>query len=113
MIIGRDFFKAHDVIVNHANDSMLVDGLNINLNTIHSIATHIFEDRDDELTDRPPEVSIQEQLKIIHIKLSELTSQKSVVGPILASFDTTTTSNTSTTESDRIIDDGQVLQPES
>jgi hypothetical protein len=82
MIIDRDFFKAHDVIVNHANDSMLVDGLNINLNTIHSISTHIFEDRDDELTDQPPEVSIQEQLKIIHKKLSELTSQKSVVGPI-------------------------------
>ena len=39
MIIGRDFFKKNKVIVNHANDSITIDEMQINNNKICSIST--------------------------------------------------------------------------
>ena len=45
MIIGRDFFKRNKVIVNHANDSITIDEMLININTICSISTKLpFDD---------------------------------------------------------------------
>ena len=47
MIIGRDFFKQNKVIVNHANDSITIDEMQININTICSISTKpTFDDKE-------------------------------------------------------------------
>jgi uncharacterized cysteine cluster protein YcgN (CxxCxxCC family) len=47
MIIVRDFFKQNKVIVNHANDSIKIDEMQININTICSISTKpTFDDKE-------------------------------------------------------------------
>ena len=37
MIIGRDFLKKHGVLVNHANDSIVIANNNVHLNTVEAI----------------------------------------------------------------------------
>lgn len=38
MIIGRDFLKANEVMINHGNDTLLFDGNEIHVNTVSSIS---------------------------------------------------------------------------
>ena len=52
MILGRDFFVKHKVVVDHADNSMVIDNLQINVNTIQTITTKPLVDRtDDETSD--------------------------------------------------------------
>ena len=76
MIIGRDFFKAHGVVVDHANDSITVDGLNININTLETISTDSFSDNENiNDSDQPTfEISILEKLDSVTKQLNELKS---------------------------------------
>jgi hypothetical protein len=39
MIIGRDFFKLHKVKIDHESDAVIIDGIQIDINSIHTIAS--------------------------------------------------------------------------
>jgi hypothetical protein len=62
MIIGRDFFKAHNVVVDHANDSMVVDSVLISLNVMHSISTTLMNDDNEFIDTNEPYEPIDKQL---------------------------------------------------
>ena len=41
MILGRDFFVKHKVIIDHSNDSMIIDNIHVNINSIVATASAI------------------------------------------------------------------------
>jgi hypothetical protein len=77
MIIGRDFFKSHGVIIDHSNDSVIIDDLKINLNSIHSISNSFIEDEDYSFNSSgcSHEFSIQDKLASLSNQLQELKEQ--------------------------------------
>ena len=77
MIIGRDFFKAHAVKVDHSDDTMTVDGMQIQLNSLSGMLSKSFQEEEDDFLDtNEPKVSVHEQLKNIQEQLSELKSHQ-------------------------------------
>jgi hypothetical protein len=62
MIIGRDFFKAHNMVVDHANDSMVVDSVVISLNMMHSISTTLMNEYNEFIDTNEPYEPIDKQL---------------------------------------------------
>jgi hypothetical protein len=79
MIIG--FFKKHNVIVDHANDSITIDDTHININTISSISSTLLKNDYDELTEaeQTENISIQSQIEKLKSELLELKLQHSLV----------------------------------
>jgi hypothetical protein len=76
MIIGRDFFKAHNVVVDHANDSMVVDSIVISLNVIHSIATTFLNEENEFIDTNEPYEPINKQLLSLQQQVDTLKTQQ-------------------------------------
>jgi hypothetical protein len=51
MIIGRDFFKLHKVKIDHESDAVIIDGIQIDINPIHTIASKFFKQEENEFLD--------------------------------------------------------------
>jgi hypothetical protein len=76
MIIGRDFFKAHNVVVDHANDSMVVDSIVISLNVINSIATTFLNGENEFIDTNEPYEPINKQLLSLQQQVDTLKAQQ-------------------------------------
>ena len=76
MIIGRDFFKAHNVVVDHANDSMVVDSVVISLNVIHLISTTLMNEDNEFIDTNEPYEPIDKQLISLQKQIDILKAHK-------------------------------------
>ena len=77
MIIGRDFFKAHKVTVNHGNDSKIVDSIPINLNVIHTITNPSMNDENHEfLNTNEPFEPTNDQIANLQNQIDQLKAHR-------------------------------------
>jgi hypothetical protein len=78
MIIGRDFFKLHKVKIDHESDAVIIDGIQIDINSIHIIASKFFkQEGENEFLDTSEpfnEPRVLDQLKKLKHELDELKS---------------------------------------
>jgi hypothetical protein len=51
MIIGRDFFKLHKVKIDHESEAVIIDGIQIDINPIHTIGSKFFKQEENEFLD--------------------------------------------------------------
>ena len=76
MIIGRDFFKAHNVVVDHANDSMVVDSVVISVNVINLISTTLMNEDNEFIDTNEPYEPIDKQLISLQKQIDILKAHK-------------------------------------
>jgi hypothetical protein len=74
MIIGRDFFVKHKVIVDHAHESMIIDGTDIKLNAVEVIPCILGIKEQGEI--RRGKDPVDHQLTSILNKLNDLMNEK-------------------------------------
>jgi hypothetical protein len=96
MIMGRDFFKLHKVKIDHESDTAVIDGIQVYINSIHTIASKFFKPEENEFLDTSEPFNapqVLDQLKKLQQELDEL---KSFQGA-------TTKVNVTTIEPDKVI----------